>query len=88
MLNCAVHVIMYSYYLLSSFEKTKALTNSVKHFITIMQIVQLALMLGHSAFMLTAPCGSYFFLLPFVNSMVLLYLFISFYVRSYKKKMN
>lgn len=76
---------MYSYYFLSSFEGLKNVVLSFKLYVTMIQIVQLVLLLAQSLLILIQS-GSIVFLGSAINDLVLLYLFVSFYLQSYSRK--
>ncbi|CAG9807109.1 unnamed protein product [Chironomus riparius] len=86
--NSVVHIIMYIYYLLSSFEMTKGLTNKVKPFLTLIQITQLVIILGHSIVGALPSCGTvhWVYYLQIINLSLLLTLFVRFYRQSFSKK--
>jgi hypothetical protein len=90
-LNLVVHFIMYGYYFLSSFKYCKKLTNFIKPFLTIIQILQLSVILGHNiiAALPSCPTVHWVFNLSIFNITTLLSLFVNFYVKSFiKKKRN
>lgn len=90
--NSAVHVIMYAYFIVGSFEATKSTAGKFKKHMTMFQIIQLLILLGHSVRMIVT-CNApvyYLFLAPAVAALVAL--FINFYIRTYvlnrKPKVN
>ena len=86
-LNSYVHIIMYSYYLLSSYKNLDGILRIVKPFITAIQIVQLLGLLGQSFVALQPSCGAtklFYSIIP--NIMALVYMFYQFYQKSYKKE--
>lgn len=86
MINCSVHVMMYAYYVLSSYPKLRRFTDLCKPYITIIQIVQLICIFAHSVYFTLAPCGSILFVTQAMNTTMLIYLFVKFYFDTYKKK--
>uniref|UniRef100_T1D4I5 Elongation of very long chain fatty acids protein n=1 Tax=Psorophora albipes TaxID=869069 RepID=T1D4I5_9DIPT len=87
-LNSIVHIIMYSYYLLSSYKVFHPLTNRVKPVITIIQLAQLVTMLVHvyAALQPTCAANKFIYKLHAVNLVILISLFSNFYIQTYIKK--
>ncbi|XP_047020480.1 elongation of very long chain fatty acids protein 7-like isoform X1 [Helicoverpa zea] len=90
LLNSTVHVVMYTYYGLSS---VPSLTKYLwwKKYITSMQLIQFALILIHFgiAFMVSECSPSYTMTIAMaINGTLFLYLFGNFYVNTYNKKTN
>ncbi|XP_055611987.1 elongation of very long chain fatty acids protein 7-like [Uranotaenia lowii] len=87
-LNSIVHIIMYSYYLLSSYKFFHPVTNRVKPFITIIQLVQLVTMLVHvyAALQPTCTANKFIYTLHAINLVILISLFTNFYLKTYIKK--
>ncbi|XP_069361632.1 very long chain fatty acid elongase 7-like [Maniola hyperantus] len=95
MINNAVHVIMYSYYLMSSegSPKVKAVLIKYKKWLTIMQMIQFTLMLIYSSQVFLpscpAPLGITFMYFP--NVIFVYYMFYKFFKQNYidyKNKIN
>jgi hypothetical protein len=84
-LNSAVHMLMYSYYFLSSFDMFKKGMYKVKPFITAIQIVQLVTLFLHCLIVLFGCGGSKLFYLQAVNLGFLVLMFVKFYFKSYSK---
>lgn len=87
-LNSIVHIIMYSYYLLSSYQVFRPLTNRVKPVITIIQLAQLVTMLVHvyAALQPTCDANKFIYVLHAINLVILISLFSNFYIQTYIKK--
>lgn len=86
-INSFVHVIMYSYYFLSSFNVLRKRLTFVKPFITIIQLVQLVLILGQSVTALLPSCQlTNLFYLQVGNGAILIGFFMKFYSDSYMKR--
>ncbi|CAH2235295.1 jg5865, partial [Pararge aegeria aegeria] len=96
MINNAVHVIMYSYYLMSSegSPKVKAVLIKYKKWMTIMQMIQFTLMLIYSAqvFLPSCPAPLGITFLYFPNVIFVYYMFYKFFRQNYidykKKQQN
>lgn len=83
-LNSFVHVIMYSYYYLSSYKSIRDRLKIVKPLITIIQLSQLVLILGHSIAAVLPGCNQpKIFYAQVANGLILIGFFIKFYVESY-----
>ncbi|XP_071439679.1 very long chain fatty acid elongase AAEL008004-like [Hetaerina americana] len=86
LLNCGVHVVMYSYYLLTGLSTTlRILLNPWKKYLTILQMVQFFLMVAHATQALSPDCPFHAALpLSFIpNVLLVCCLFRRFYERSY-----
>lgn len=81
--NSAVHVIMYAYFVVSSFESTRSAAEKYKKQMTMFQIIQLLLLLGHSVRMIVSCNAPVYYLLLAPSVATLVALFINFYVRTY-----
>ncbi|CAL7946957.1 unnamed protein product [Xylocopa violacea] len=91
--NCSVHVVMYTYYLLSSFGPSmQKLTAPVKPLITIMQMVQFVILMVYSfqAFVPGCPGVKINAAMIIVDLIINFVLFYNFYKKNYveKKKHN
>lgn len=87
-INSYVHIIMYTYYFLSSFkgDKIDSIIKLVKPYITIIQLVQFIIIIAHLIVAILPSCGcGYFFHLQLINFTVLTFLFGNFFVNSYMK---
>lgn len=85
-INSIVHIIMYSYYFFSSFKtkKIQMITTRVKPIITIIQLIQFVLVIGHCVVLVLPDCDAgWFFQLQIINFIVLTFLFGHFFVQSY-----
>lgn len=86
-INSLIHIMMYTYYLLSSFKSITHLTKPVKPFITMAQLAQLVTIIGHTVVAILPSCdASYLSYLQVVNIAVLIAFFTNFYIQSYIKK--
>lgn len=85
-INSCVHIIMYSYYFLTSFKSLRESLMKIKPLITIVQLTQLVLIFSHSVVVLLPHCGaSKLFYTQLVNGFILIGLFSKFYVDNYSK---
>lgn len=83
--NSAVHVMMYSYYFLSSFSFLKNATSKVKPLITALQIVQLVALFSHCLISIFSCGASTMYYLQAGNLGFLVFMFVKFYGKSYSK---
>lgn len=83
--NNIVHIIMYFYYFLSSFNQLRKITSLVKPLITIVQIVQLTFFVGHCVYLIIGNCPTNFAIPQMLNVMILIYYFVRFYLETYKR---
>lgn len=84
--NCYVHVIMYSYYFLAALNP-QIVSLKWKKVLTLVQITQFACMVVHYSvplfFYPSCPYSKYWLSLTLVQNVFMLIMFIDFYVRSY-----
>lgn len=88
LLNSSVHVVMYLYYFLSSFESMKGITGRVKKFITRIQITQLVVLLTHCIWAIVGCNATKLYYLQTLNIIILVFMFARFYFKSYKSKQS
>uniref|UniRef100_A0A336LMV5 Elongation of very long chain fatty acids protein n=1 Tax=Culicoides sonorensis TaxID=179676 RepID=A0A336LMV5_CULSO len=84
-INAVIHVLMYSYYFLSSFGQTFGFVYRLKKYLTIAQIGQFVLVLIYYSLALKFSCGFNMFIvrLIFFEAIANLCLFINFYRKTY-----
>jgi len=87
--NSIVHIVMYTYYLLSinKNETLQKTLNTIKPYITIMQMIQFCIIIAHASQALMASCQvpkhlAYAFI---PNVFLIFYLFYDFYTTNFKK---
>ncbi|XP_029040361.1 elongation of very long chain fatty acids protein 1-like [Osmia bicornis bicornis] len=88
LVNCCVHVIMYSYYLLSSFGgKWQRILNPIKPLITITQMVQFIALIAYAVQVFLPYCNEHKApsIIAIVNLLINFVLFYSFYQNTYVK---
>ena len=89
LVNCVIHVIMYTYYLLSSIgPNIQPYLQPVKRIITIAQMVQFVLLICYSIQGLLPSCPGFTFpaIIGIVNLVINFILFYDFYKKSYSSK--
>nr|QAX90474.1 elongase of very long chain fatty acid [Phenacoccus solenopsis] len=90
-LNSFVHTVMYSYYLLSLFDRFKFITSIIKKRITQMQITQFIIAGVHIIYGFTDPDCDFPAILVYVGTfqtIVFIILFTNFYRKAYIKRNN
>lgn len=81
-INSLVHIIMYAYYFLSSFKRYRETTNRIKPIITVIQIVQLTMILIQCVAILYCEKSIINYVLV-ANFIVNIILFSHFFARAY-----
>ncbi|KAJ0180137.1 hypothetical protein K1T71_004728 [Dendrolimus kikuchii] len=86
-MNSFVHVIMYTYYLISGLGPEYQKYVWWKKHVTLLQLVQFAIVLYHNASVLFIDCAypRAANIMICINSILFIYLFGKFYINSYKK---
>lgn len=90
-LNSMVHVVMYTYYFLSSFSGVNESIRKIKPFLTTVQIVQLLIFFVRTITAYYQPECNYskkYYVLAVVLNGLLIVLFTNFFIQSYLKKRN
>ncbi|KAG6465127.1 hypothetical protein O3G_MSEX014949 [Manduca sexta] len=91
LLNSIVHVVMYTYYLLSGLGPRFQKYLWWKKYVTKMQLIQFILMLAYCAWTHFSPRCQYasgFTYFICTNITIFLFLFLNFYSKSYKKRIE
>lgn len=82
--NSMVHVLMYSYYLLSSFKCFSGPSRFIKPFITIIQLIQLVAIFGNALTAISCNKTKLYYL-QIVNILILIGFFAKFYADNFVK---
>lgn len=83
-INTHVHILMYSYYFLSSFRALKKFTRQAKPILTAIQIVELLVIFGQSVVGVMPSCiTSKVYYVHFINVSILISMYTNFFVQSY-----
>ncbi|VVC28059.1 Hypothetical protein CINCED_3A021647 [Cinara cedri] len=87
-INAIIHCVMYSYYFLSALGPQMQKYLWWKKYLTRMQIVQFLVILMYNIFLYTSNCKypRLFMLYTFADVSLFLYLFLMFYMKTYKLK--
>ena len=87
-MNCFIHVIMYSYYALASFGPSIQKYLWWKKYITMVQLGQFVILFIYALMMLKLQQNYPFnyAILPFINSPLFFIMFFNFYQKSYQQK--
>nr|XP_012231549.1 PREDICTED: elongation of very long chain fatty acids protein AAEL008004-like [Linepithema humile] len=91
LLNCSVHMLMYTFYFLAAFgPRVQAIISPFKQFVTIIQMVQLFAIIIYSLQILAPGCNTSiaFPTIILVNVAINLYMFYKFYRKTYISKMK
>ncbi|KAH6935031.1 hypothetical protein HPB50_002986 [Hyalomma asiaticum] len=86
-LNCFVHVVMYTYYLLANMGPSMRKYLWWKKYLTTLQIVQFVVIVVHMSIPLFVDCGfpRYLIYMAVAQTLIVLALFLNFYKESYIK---
>lgn len=86
-INTLVHIVMYSYYFLTTFKGLQCYLKKVKPLITITQLIQLVLMFSNTIVALIPSCNlTKIFYLQLVNILILIGFFTKFFIENYTKR--
>jgi len=87
-INSFVHMLMYTYYLLSSYPSLQSKLYWFKPILTVIQLIQFVLICGHCivAVLPSCPASGIFFKLQIANLIMLTILFSHFFITNYLKK--
>lgn len=88
LINCSVHVIMYTYYYFSTMgDKMPKIVRKMKPFLTIIQMVQFLILMAQNFASLSPACPvpKLAGVISIINLLVNLKLFYNFYQQTYKK---
>ncbi|XP_033211990.1 elongation of very long chain fatty acids protein AAEL008004-like isoform X2 [Belonocnema kinseyi] len=87
-INSFIHVIMYTYYMLSAFGPDVQKYLWWKKYLTSLQLIQFSIILVHNAQIIFSDCNfpKPLAVLLTINAILFIYLFGSFYIRNYTKK--
>lgn len=85
--NSCVHIIMYSYYFLSSYKKIRVVINFIKPIVTIIQILQLFIIFGHCIVAVMPGCkNSPILFVQLVNVGFLIFMFLKFSIDTFIRR--
>lgn len=82
-INSLIHIFMYSYYLLSSFQSTKKMMEAIKPLITILQLAQFLIIFGHCLVAVISCSATKLFYIQFPNVFLLIFMFLKFFIKTY-----
>lgn len=87
-INSFIHIIMYTYYMLSAFGPNVQKYLWWKKYLTSLQLIQFSIILVHNAQIIFSDCNfpKPLAVLLTINAILFIYLFGSFYIRNYTKK--
>ncbi|XP_025997236.2 elongation of very long chain fatty acids protein 7 [Solenopsis invicta] len=89
-INCFIHVVMYTYYFLSTCgPNVQKIVVSIKRWITVMQLVQFIMVMLYILHPLILRCkvtSNWIIIILIINLLINFFNFLHFYIQTYEKK--